>query len=53
MVKQIKNMKLKVQAQIREMEVRVSGKKIDDLQEIIGMLKEKDFGLPLQFENYR
>jgi len=53
MVKQIKNMKLKVQAQIREMEVRISGKKIDDLQEIIGMLKEKDFGLPLQFENYR
>jgi|TARA_B100000315_G_C14276470_1_gene451064 hypothetical protein len=53
MVKQIKNMKLKVQAQIREMEVRVSGKKIDDLQNIIDLLKEKDFGLPLQFENYR
>ena len=53
MVKQIKNMKLKVQAQIREMEVRVSGKKIDDLQTIIDLLKEKDFGLPLQFENYR
>jgi hypothetical protein len=53
MVKQIKNMKLKVQAQIREMEVRVSGKKIDDLQNRIDLLKEKDFGLPLQFENYR
>jgi hypothetical protein len=53
MIKQIKDMKLKVQAQIREMEVRVSGKKIDDLQKVIEMLKEKDFGLPLQFENYR
>tara|TARA_Y100000294_G_scaffold22564_1_gene19124 strand:- start:1604 stop:2101 length:498 start_codon:yes stop_codon:yes gene_type:complete len=53
MVKQIKNMKLKVQAQIREKEVRVSGKKIDDLQNIIDLMKEKDFGLPLQFENFR
>lgn len=53
MVKLIKNMKLKVQAQIREMELRVSGKKRDDLQKVIAMLKEKDFGLPLQFVNYR
>lgn len=53
MVKQIKNMKIKVQAQIREKELRVSGKKIDELQQVIAMLKEKDFGLPLQFVNYR
>lgn len=53
MVKQIKNMKLKVQAQIREKELRVQGKKKDELQRVIAMLKEKDFGLPLQFVNYR
>jgi hypothetical protein len=53
MVKQIKGMKLKVQAQVREKELRVSGKKIDDLQEVIGMLKSKDFGLALQFVNLR
>lgn len=53
MVKLIKNLKFKVQAQIREKEVRVSGKKRDELQKVIAILKEKDLGLPLQFENYR
>ncbi|HTW19780.1 MAG TPA: YajQ family cyclic di-GMP-binding protein [Mycobacteriales bacterium] len=33
--------------------VRVSGKKRDDLQTVIAMLRESDFGIPLQFENYR
>ena len=53
MTKQIKSMKIKVQAQIRDQELRVSSKKKDDLQEAITMLKEKDFGIPLQFVNYR
>jgi len=52
-VKAIKNLKLKVQAQIREDQVRVSGKKRDDLQTIIAELKSKDFGVELQFANYR
>ncbi len=52
-VKAIKDAKMKVQAQIREQEVRVSGKKKDDLQGAIQLLKDKDFGLPLQFVNYR
>jgi cyclic-di-GMP-binding protein len=33
--------------------VRVSSKKRDDLQTVIGMLRESDMGIPLQFENYR
>jgi len=49
----IKNTKLKVQAQIMDDQVRVTAKKIDDLQSVIQMLKEKDFGLELQFTNYR
>lgn len=52
-VKQIKDTKLKVQAQIMEDQVRVSGKKIDDLQEVMSFLKEKDLGIELQFENMR
>ena len=52
-VKAIKDSKLKVQAQIMEDQVRVSGKKIDDLQEIIQLLKGKDFGIDLQFVNMR
>ena len=52
-VKIIKGTKLKVQAQIQEDEVRVSGKKIDDLQEIISTLKGKDLGVELQFVNMR
>lgn len=49
----IKDAKLKVQAAIQGEQVRVSGKKRDDLQSVIALLKDKDFGLPLQFSNYR
>jgi uncharacterized protein YajQ (UPF0234 family) len=52
-VKAIKESKLKVQAQIMEDQVRVNGKKIDDLQEVIQLLKGKDFGIDLQFVNMR
>ena len=52
-VKSIKEKKLKVQAAIQGEKVRVSGKKRDDLQEVIGFLKEEDWDMPLQFENYR
>ncbi len=52
-VKFIKDSKLKVQSQIQEEQVRVSGKNRDDLQEVIALVKGKDFGLPLQFGNYR
>ena len=52
-VRAIKDAKLKVQAAIQGEQVRVSGKKRDDLQSVIALLKDKDFGLPLQFSNYR
>lgn len=52
-VQAIKDSKLKVQAQIMEDQVRVTGKKIDDLQEVIQALKGKDFDLELQFVNMR
>ncbi|MEW5746682.1 MAG: YajQ family cyclic di-GMP-binding protein [Nitrospirota bacterium] len=52
-VKYIKDMKLKVSPEIQKDQVRVKAKKIDDLQVIIAQLKQKDFGIPLQFENYR
>ena len=52
-VKAIKDRKLKVQAAIQGDEVRVTGKKRDDLQEVIALLKEQDFGIPLQFVNMR
>jgi len=49
----IKNSKLKVQAAIQGEQVRVSGKKRDDLQEAIASLREANFDLPLQFNNFR
>lgn len=49
----IKESKLKVQSQIQEDQVRVTGKNIDDLQEIIRLLKEKDMGIEMQFVNFR
>lgn len=52
-VKMIKEKKLKVQASIQGDKVRVTGKKRDDLQDVIGMLSDANVGLPLQFENYR
>lgn len=50
-VKMIKERKLKVQAAIQENQVRVSGKKIDDLQEVIQMLRSSALPIPLQFVN--
>lgn len=52
-VKAIKNLKLKVQPAIQDDQVRVTGKKIDDLQEVIRHLKSKDLGIPLQFVNMK
>ena len=52
-VKLIKGTKRKVQAQIQEDKVRVTGKVKDDLQAVIQLLREKDLNLPLQFVNYR
>jgi len=49
----IKDAKLKVQGQIQDDQVRVTGKNIDDLQEIIQLLKGKDLGIELQFINFR
>ncbi len=53
LVKIIKDTKLKVQAQIMEEQIRVSGKDRDELQAVIAKLKALDFPLPLQFINYR
>jgi len=50
-VKMIKDKKLKVQAAMQENQVRVTGKKIDDLQEVIQMLRGADIAIPLQFVN--
>ncbi len=52
-VKLIKNSKKKVQAAIQGDLVRVSGKDRDTLQEIIAMLRQSDFGIDMQFTNYR
>ena len=53
MVKQIKGAKLKVQAAIQGDQLRVTGKKRDDLQAAIALLKEGDYEMPLQFDNFR
>jgi uncharacterized protein YajQ (UPF0234 family) len=52
-VKTIKDSKIKVQASIQADQVRVSGKNRDDLQAVIQLLKGRDFGIDLQFTNYR
>ena len=52
MIKQIKQLGLKVQAQIMDNKVRVMGKKIDDLQAVIALLKEHGPEYPLQFVNF-
>ena len=52
-VKLIKDAGLKVQASINDDIVRVTGKKIDDLQEVIQLCKTADLGIPLQYENMR
>jgi uncharacterized protein YajQ (UPF0234 family) len=53
MVKAIKDSKVKAQASIQGDTVRVSSKDRDTLQQVIAMLKQKDFGVELQFTNYR
>jgi uncharacterized protein YajQ (UPF0234 family) len=53
MVKMIKGTKIKVQAAIQGEQVRVSGKKRDDLQQVIARLRDEDLGLPLQYVNFR
>ncbi len=53
MVKMIKNAKMKVQASIQEKQVRVTGKKRDDLQSVISMIKDAKIDLPLQYINFR
>lgn len=52
-VKAIKDSKVKVQASIQGDTIRVSGKDRDTLQQVIGMLRNKDFGIDMQFTNYR
>jgi len=52
-IKCIKNSKTKVQTAIQEEQIRVTGKKRDDLQSIIALLKESKFEFPLQFGNFR
>ena len=53
LVKNIKSTKLKVQVSIQRDKLRISGKKRDDLQAVISLLKKTDCGLPLQYENFR
>jgi cyclic-di-GMP-binding protein len=52
-VKHVKDLKLKVQIAIQGEKLRVTGKKRDDLQEVIAVLRQADFGLPLQYDNFR
>ena len=52
-VRVVKDSKKKAQASIQGDTVRVSGKDRDTLQEIIALLKQKDFGIDMQFTNYR
>ena len=53
LVKKIKGSKIRVQAAIQGEKLRVSGKKRDDLQAVIALLRESDTDLPLQYENFR
>lgn len=52
-VKMIKDKKMKVQSQIQGDQVRVTGKKRDDLQSVMAMLREAELGMPLQYNNFR
>jgi uncharacterized protein YajQ (UPF0234 family) len=53
MVKAIKATKIRVQAQVQGEQVRVTGKKRDDLQQVISHIREAGYGIPLQFVNFR
>jgi cyclic-di-GMP-binding protein len=52
-VKAIKGLELKVQSQIQDQQIRVTGKKRDDLQSVIQLLRARDFGVGLSFKNFR
>lgn len=52
-VKYVKESKMKMQASIQGEQVRITGKKRDDLQDMISKLTSAELGLPLQFENFR
>ncbi len=52
-MKRVKDSKLKVQASIQGEKIRINGKKRDDLQQVIAMLREAELDIPLQFENFR
>ena len=52
-VKTIKDAKVKVQAQIQGDELRISGKSRDDLQAAMALIRQGDFGIDLQFVNFR
>lgn len=52
-IKLIKDQKMKVQAAIQGEQVRITGKKRDDLQNVIALLKDQTLDLPLQYENFR
>jgi uncharacterized protein YajQ (UPF0234 family) len=52
-IKHIKEAKMKVQTQVQDDQVRVTGKKRDDLQQVMAALKKEDFDAPLQFTNFR
>ncbi len=52
-VKLVKDLKIKVQVSIQGEKLRVSGKKRDDLQKVMGILREANLEIPLQFDNFR
>ena len=52
-VKMVKDTKIKVQTSIQGDKLRVTGKKRDDLQSVIAMLKDSNLGIPLQYNNFR
>lgn len=52
-IKDIKDSKLKVQAQVMDDQVRVTGKKIDDLQAVMSLMRQGTYDLPLQFVNFK
>ena len=52
-VKMVKATKIKVQTAIQGEKLRVSGKKRDDLQQVMAMLKDSNLDIPLQFDNFR
>ena len=51
--KKVKEKKMKVQIAIQGDKLRVTGKKRDDLQGVIALLKDENYGLPLQYNNFR